>query len=206
LLRFQEITPFKERKNKAIALGSVRVVVDSIHANALEESSKFFLKRGEKFMHKFRHMLVENETQLLDIMDSKLPHFPKVADFDYDIVQIFNQYKMFVSCESLLYFPSVKTFEGPACGSVLVCSEHPCFSDYGFEDGVNCIKHKEFDLNDFRDKVSFYLNNFDKLEEIQKRGTQFVRDNYNHQKIAQYVYSKISRIYENKMSSIADQK
>lgn len=196
--RFRENALFKERKNKAIALGSVRAVVDPIRANALEESNKFFLKREEKFIHKFRHMLVESEVQLSDIMDSKLPHFPKVKDFDYDIVQIFNQYKMFVSCESLLYFPSVKTFEGSACGSVLVCSEHPCFSDYGFEDGVNCIKHREFDINNFRDKVSFYLNNLDKLEEVQKRGTQFVRDNYSHQKVAQYVYSKISEIINKK--------
>ena len=193
--RFQAVVPFKERKNKVIALGSVNSIVDPIHnIDELEESNKFFLARGEKFMHKFRHMLVENEAQLTDIMDSKLPHFPKVKDFAYDIVQTLNQYKMFVSCESLLYFPSAKTFEGPACGSVLVCSEHPCFSDYGFEDGVNCIKHREFDINNFRDKVSYYLNNLDKLEEIQKRGTQFVRDNYNHQKVAQYVYAKILEV------------
>ena len=193
--RFQEIFPFKERKNKVIALGAVNSFVDPIHnIDAFEELNQFYLKRGEKFTHKFRHVLVENETQLSDIMDSKLPHFPKVKDFDYDIVQIFNQYKMFVSCESLQYFPPAKSFEGPACGSVLVCSEHPCFSDYGFEDGVNCIKHREFDLNNFQDKISFYLNNLDKLEEVQKRGTQFVRDNYTHQKIAQYVYSKIFSI------------
>lgn len=193
--RFREIVPFKDRINKAVALGSVNSCVDPIHAiDDFKESNQFFLERGEKFMHKFRRMLVENEAQLSDIMDSKLPHFPKIKDFDYDIVQTFNQYKIFVSCESLLYFPSAKTFEGPACGSVLVCSEHPCFSDYGFVDGVNCIKHKEFNISDFRDKVSFYINNPEKLEEVQKRGTQFVRDNYNHQKVAQYVYSKILEI------------
>mgnify|MGYP001564971146 CR=1 FL=1 len=193
--RFQENVPFKERKDKVIALGSVNSCVDPIHAiDDFEESNQFFLAHGEKFMHKFRRMLVENEAQLSNIMDSKLPHFPKIKDFSYDMVEIFNQYKMFVGCESLLYFPPVKTFEGPASGSVLVCSEHPCFSDYGFEDGVNCIKHREFDINNFREKVSFYLNNPDKLEQVQKRGTQFVRDNYNHQKVAQYVYSKISEV------------
>jgi glycosyltransferase involved in cell wall biosynthesis len=193
--RFQELVPFQKRKNKVIALGSVNSFVDPVHTqDEFKEVNQFFLNRGEKFMHKFRRMLVENESRLSDIMDSKLPHFPKAKDFDYDIVEIFNQYKMFVSCESLQYFPPAKTFEGPASGSVLICSEHPCFFDYGFKDQVNCIKHKEFDVDDFRDKASFYISNPDKLLQIQKQGTQFVRENYNHKKIAQYVYSKISDI------------
>lgn len=197
--RFRETSPLNGRKNKVVALGSVNSFVDSVHAiDAFEEVNQFFLARSEKFMHKFRRMLVENEAHLSDIMDSKLPHFPKVKDFNYDLVQIFNQYKMFVCCESLQYFPPAKTFEGPACGSVLVCSEHPCFSDYGFEDGINCIKHKEFDINNLRDKVSFYINNSDKLEQIQKRGTRFVRDHYSHKKVAEYVYSKISETVNKK--------
>ncbi len=193
--RFKEAAAFGKRKNKVIALGSVNSFIDPLHAvDSFEEVNKFFLARGEKFMHKFRRMLVENEAHLPEVMDSKLPHFPKVKDFDYDIVQVFNQYKMFVSCESLQYFPPAKTFEGPAAGSVLVCSQHPCFADYGFEDGINCIKHKEFDINNFKDKVSFYINNPDKLLQIQKRGMQFVRDNYSHKKVAQYVYSQIEKI------------
>lgn len=192
--RFQEKIPFHERKNKVIALGSVNSFADSVHSiDALSEVNDFFLARGEKFMHKFRRMLGENEKNLGDIMDSKLPHFPQVKDFGYDIVQVFNQYKMFVSCESLLYFPAAKTFEGPASGAVMICSEHPCFDDLGFKDGINCVKHKEFDLQNFREKAEYYLKNQEKLEEIEKKGTQFVRDTYNYQKIAQHVYETINK-------------
>gem|GEM_PF-3728424 len=192
--RFRDLVPFAERRNKVIALGSVNSFVDSVHTvDALRELNEFFLAQSEKFMHKFRRMLVENEENLAAIMDSKLPHFPQVKDFGYDIVQALNQYKMFVSCESLLYFPAAKTFEGPAVGTVMICSEHPCFDDLGFKDGINCVKHKEFDLQDFRGKVSHYLKNQDKLEQIQKAGTQFVRDTYNHQKVAQQVYETIKQ-------------
>lgn len=197
--RFREITPFRERENKVMALGSVNSFIDPEHTiSEFEELNQFFLRQDEKFMHKFRRLLVENEKQLSDIMDSKLPHFPRVKDFSYDMADTFNQYKMFVSCESLQYFPPAKTFEGPASGAVLVCSDHPCFSDYGFEDGMNCIKHKQFDINDFRDRVLFYLKNPDKLEKIKKIGTQFVRDNYSHKKVAEYVYSKILEISDKK--------
>ena len=127
-------------------------------------------------------------------MDSRLPDYPETKNFKYDIVKTFNDYKMFVNCESLQYFPSGKTFEGPASGSVLVCSDHQCYFDLGFIDGVNCIKHKEFDVDDFKKKVTYYLNNLDKLKDIQQEGTRMVRDNFSHKKIAQYVHEKIIQL------------
>jgi glycosyltransferase involved in cell wall biosynthesis len=197
--RFIVKKDFRERKNKVIALGSVNSFDDPVHnIDDFAESNNFFIKRGEKFMHKFRRMLLENEKKLENIMDNKLPHYPQVKDFSYDIVETLNDYTMCTSCESLLYFPAAKAFEGPASGSVLVCSDHPCFSDYGFEDGVNCIKHKQFDINDFREKVSYYINNPNKLRKIQKEGTNFVRENYNHSKVATYVYEQIKEKYQSR--------
>lgn len=201
--RFQELTPFEERKNKVIASGSVNSFNDPVHnIPAFQELNEFFRKRGEQFMHKFRRMLVEREEELKDIMDSKLPHYPQVKDFSYDIVEVLNQYVMSVSCESLQYFPPAKTFEGPASGAVLICSDHPCFKDLGFQDGANCIMHKQFDLKDFQEKVSFYLTHPTQLARIQDAGTSYVRENFNHKKIAGYVYEEIERRYQTGSSHI----
>lgn len=195
--RFQEIVPFDKRKNKIIATGSVNSFSDSVHdIPAFKEVNEFFLSKGESFMHKFRRQLVENEERLQDIMDSRLPHFPQVKDFSYDIVQVLNQYKMSVSCESLQYFPPAKTFEAPASGTVLVCSDHPCFGDYGFQDGINCIMHKQFDIEDFRNKVSYYLENPDRLKRLQIEGTHFVRENFSQKKIAERMYDEIKKAYQ----------
>lgn len=197
--RFKSAKLFEERENRCVALGSINSFDDPVHnIDELKETNDFFLEKGERFMHKFRRMLKENEKNLEGIMDSKLPNYPETKNFKYDIVKTFNDYQMFVNCESLQYFPSAKTFEGPACGSVLVCSDHPCFSDLGFIDGVNCIKHKEFDVEDFRNKVTYYLNNLDKLEKIQQEGTRLVRDNFSHKKIAQYVFDKLVELLDNK--------
>lgn len=200
--RFKNVECFKKRKNKCISLGSINSFDDPVHnIDELKETNNFFLKKGEKFMHKFRRMLKENEKKLENIMDSRLPDYPETKNFKFDIVEILNDYKMFVNCESLQYFPSAKTFEGPACGSVLVCSDHPCFSDLGFVDGVNCIKHKQFDIADFERKIISNLNDPSNLEKIQIEGTRMVRDNFSHKKIADYVFSEIVRLSEIKRNS-----
>ena len=194
--RFQEKVPFADRKNKVIALGAVNSFSDPVHTVPdFQKLNDFYLSRGEKFMHKFRRMLVEHEEEFSEFMDSKLPHYPQVKDFSYDMVQTFNEYKMFVSCESLQYFPPAKAFEGPAAGTVMMCSDHPCFRDFDFEDGVNCITHKEFDLKDFQSKVSYYISHPEELEQIQKRAGQFVRERYNHSAVARHVFDEVSRVY-----------
>jgi len=63
--RFVAKKSFEERKNKIIALGSVNSFDDPIHnIDNFAELNNFFLRRGEKFMHKFRRMLLENEKRL----------------------------------------------------------------------------------------------------------------------------------------------
>lgn len=194
--RFEDKTPFAERLNKCIALGSVNSYVDPLHDRAdFKEINQYFLDRGEKFMHKFRRMLVEREGDLKEIMDSKLPHYPETKDFGYNIVDVFNRYRMFVSCESLEYFPAAKAFEGPASGCVMVCSTHPSFTELGFEDGVNCIKHEEFDVEDFRRKVTYYIDHPDKLKKIQEAGKKFVRENYSYETVARHVFNSIKEKY-----------
>lgn len=148
-------------------------------------------------MHKFRRMLQENEKPLAPLMDSRLPHFPQEADFKYDLVAECNAYQLFTCCESVFYFPAAKTFEGPAAGSVLVCSDHPCFTELGFIDGVNCIKHKEFDVADFTEKIGAALADQVKLAAIQKAGTALVRERYSHPAIARSLQKSVEQIYQN---------
>jgi len=195
--RFMNKVPFEKRVHKCIALGAVNPLnrPDSPLNNWIETAAFY---PDEVWAHKFRRMLFKEKRTLAQIMDSMLPEFPQSRKWDYDIVEKFNQYQMFVSCESIFYFPSAKTFEGPASGSVLVCSDHPCFSEYGFVDGVNCVKHRQLDINDFKDKVSYYVDHQEELNKIQKCGTDFVRECYSHQAIAQKLYSILETLYKGK--------
>jgi glycosyltransferase involved in cell wall biosynthesis len=198
--RFISKNTFQKRLNKCVAVGSVNPMrpEDSLPKNYLE-TANFYAK--EKWMHKFRHQLVVNRDKLSEVMDSMLPIYPQYKDFNYDIVEKFNQYQMFVSDETIFYFPTAKTFEGLAAGSVLVCSDHPCFSEYGFQDGINCIKHRQFETGDFKEKINYYQNHQKELNIIHTNGYQFVRKNYSHPAIASNLYQIIENIYHGKIEN-----
>jgi hypothetical protein len=85
-----------------------------------------------------------------------LPEFPIIKDFKYDLVAKFNEYKMFVTCESIMSFPSAKVFEGMACQTALLCADLECNKEFGLEAGKNCIMFEPYNINDFKDKVEFY--------------------------------------------------
>lgn len=186
--RFTNQKPFAQRARMVAALGSVSVFGSRLHGAPFREAVDFFLfKQREPFMHKFRRMLQEHEREFAPFMVSRLPHYPQESDFKYDLALELNTYQLFTSCESLFYFPAAKTFEGPAAGSVLVCSENPCFTDLGFQDGINCVKHKEFDTADFRAKVEAALANQEKLAVIAAAGTALVRERYSHPAIGKAI-------------------
>lgn len=195
--RFKSTIPFEERTKKCVALGSVNPLYRPEAPESFWiEPYKFFKK--EKWMHKFRRMLVEKRKHLDSVMDSLLPNPPKVTDHSYNIVDVLNKYQMFTTCESIYYFPTAKSFEGPAAGCVQVCSDHKSFSDLGFIDGVNCIKHKEFNIRDFKDKIYYYQKHQNELHKIHTNGTKMVIEKYSHPAIASKLYQVISEIYNHK--------
>jgi len=192
-LRFKQTKPFEERINKVVALGSVNPVNDPLCSDDIRQFVEFF--KDEQWTHKWRRSLYVHSADLTKEMDSLLPSFPVTKDFNYDIVETYNKYKMFTSCESIMRYPSVKTFEGVSCGSVLVCSDHPCYADIGFIDGLNCIMHKDNDIKDFQRVVRKYQQEPELLKIISEAGKKHVEKNYNPQIIADRLYNKIHKLW-----------
>lgn len=187
--RFQNIIPFKERKNKVIALGSVNPVKDPFCLEDIQDFANFF--REEEFTHKWRRTLVTQKNFLVDQMDSLLPEYPETKNFSYNIAEVYNQYQMFTSCESIMNYPSVKTFEGMACGSVLVCPDTACFRELGLVHGENCLMHKPHDLLAFKKLVAYWQDSPEALERISQKGVEFVRANYSPSRVAEDLYYSI---------------
>jgi hypothetical protein len=191
--RFQPMVPFEDRQNKCVAVGAVnhlRPLNYPIHN--YQEYADFF--PDESWLHKSRRLIALNKERLAPCLDSKLPEFPQMKDFSYDLVATLNQYRMFVSCETIFFFPPAKYYEGPACGCVLVCSDHECNKDVGFVGGENCITYRLYDIDDLEDKVRYYQANQQELSAVQRRGTEFVRTHYSHRQIAKDLVKKIAAI------------
>jgi hypothetical protein len=179
------------RIKKVVALGAVNPVDDPTVEDraALADYRNFY--RGETWTHAWRNTLREHATALADIMDCFLPQFPQTNNPNYDAVEMMGKYAMFANDEGLMAFPPARTYEGVAAGAVMVSSDHACFKDLGFADGENCVMHRSQDLKDFRDKVTWYVGNPDRLNAVAEAGKAMVRARYSHEQIAKDLYQAI---------------
>ena len=192
--RFKNLNSFNDRMNKSVGLGSVNPLrmLDYPVENFKEVADYF---PDESWMHATRRMFVKNEEKVKHSMDLMFPFFPQIKDFKYDLVEKFNSYKMFTSCESIFYFPSAKSYEGSACGTVNVCIDHDCNKEFGFVDGENCIMYEEGSLDSFNQKIEFYQNNPEKLSQISMNAEQHAFNHFRHEKVAEGIINSIAQIY-----------
>jgi glycosyltransferase involved in cell wall biosynthesis len=193
--RFKNLKPFNERDNRVLALGAVNPVSDPLCLADIKVFAEHY--KDQEFTHRWRRKLAihAQDTDMQNIMRSLLPEFPRTKDFDYDIVEAYNNYQMFTTCESIMGYPSVKTYEGMACGSVFIGNDHPCYAEIGLISGKNCILHKQDDLEDFKRIVKWGQDNPEKLEQIAKNGEAFVREKYTPQKIAKNLFYNLKTCY-----------
>lgn len=200
--RFVSTTPFSERKAKAVGAGSVNPL-RPLHTPIINyrETADFF--PDENWFHKFRRELVLNKNFLSKEMDSMLPEFPVIKDFKYDLVAKFNEYQMFITCESIFSFPSAKVFEGMACQTALICADLECNKEYGLEDGKNCIMYNPYSIDDFKYKTTLMQSNDKLLRKIAKEGSRFVTKNYTQKGVAKKIFQTTKLIWENKGNIIA---
>ena len=189
--RFNIITPFGERKNKAIALGAVNPVNDQ-RGGILLAYQEFH--NNEPFTHILRRNIVLNRETWNDCIDDMLPTFPETKNPNYDPVKVLNQYTMFINDAGLMNFPPARTYEGIASGCVMVAEDLQIWKDLGFENGKNCILFEKGNYIEMIDKIKYYMSHFNELWEIQKNSIELAQ-NFTHEKIADRLYIDILNHY-----------
>lgn len=194
--RFQATTPFAERVQKVVALGAVNPVNDPLAARFGDLSTYIQFYQDVKWTHQWRRLLFEQQEALHDIMDSYLPAYPQTKNMQYDAVAMLNRYALFANDEGLMNFPPARTFEGMACGAILVCSDHPIYAELGLRHGENCLMHPRHDVGAFRNTVSHALSDAGKVLELQQRSLAFAHAHFTHEKIAEKLYGDITQRYQ----------
>jgi hypothetical protein len=186
--RFKMNTPLAQRAGKVVAVGSVVHLrpLDQEFANYIEPANYY---PDASWMHPFRRELVLNRDRLCDVMVSALPIFPEQRDSKTNLVSAFNSHLGYVTCESIYNFPSAKTFEGMACGSVLFCADSPCNHELGLVHGENCVMFRERDIRSFEASARVYLQERKELDAIAMAGRRYVNSRFSHRAIAQLIGS-----------------
>lgn len=150
--RFQNRAPFGERVPKCAAMGAVNPVRDpQSHAEDIPDYTAYF--QNTSWAHPLRAAVREALTTAPETLDDVVTNFmalpPAFRNVSYDSVAELNRHQLFLNDDSIMHYPPARTYEGTACGAVMVCSDHPVYQEFGWRDGVNCLTHRFGDLADF---------------------------------------------------------
>jgi len=145
--RFARKNPFEKRKNKAVATGTYEVLHDiryrelrsAYHINCLHPM------RRDIYCHK------EEWAEYIDSKISRWPddelkgeskHIPKHLTqkkyYSFDMVDLYNQYKMAIIGEEIVGSPAVGFVEAMACGCAVIVPKNGGTDEFGI-DNHNCL-------------------------------------------------------------------
>ena len=193
--KFQKLKSFNERKNKAIATGTITFPMEG------KEFLSFF---GHDMLQPMRNKIYKNREDLVDYIDSIISPINESGGSDtkqekyysYDIVELYNNYKMFVVPEEVSGLPGIGFVEGMKCGSAFIGLRDPMYTDIGLQDKVHFIGY-DGTLNDLKCKIEYYQKQQSELEEIACNGYKFVVENFNKQSVVTKFIKDIKSLYQN---------
>lgn len=220
--RFKKIKAFKDRTNKCFASGPLGMPSASSYVkyfgecSALHPMRKILYDNKEGMKDIIDCYIFPNIDVLKDLKEIKKSdnfivrlakkHLPgsilkklfkyQISYFKFDILEKYNQNKMFMSPEEQTGLPSMKMFEGMACGSVLVAIDDVMYTNIGFKDKINYIAYKTNDLKDLISKLAYYNNHSRELEQIAENGYQFAIDNFNQEMVAGKFWNDLEKLLD----------
>lgn len=192
--RFAPRVPFAERIGKVVGLGSINPVDDPLCPPG-ELDAYVAFHAGERWTHRWRRTLLEHADELSDVLDARFPVFPETKDFSYDAVEVLNAYAMFANDPGLMAFPPARTYEGAACGALLVGEDSAVHRDLGFVHGENALLHAADDSEDFARVVREAIAEPERLRQMAEAGQRMVHERYTHPTVARALYEQLCRVY-----------
>lgn len=189
--RFKCNRSFDDRKNIAVGLGSINPTDDPLlDKEAKKELVEFY--SDKQFMHPLRRYIQTHDKEFCDVIETKFPTPDKQKDFSYDAVEMLNRYKMFLNDAGLSNFPPARTYEGIACGCVMVAEQNSIYDQIGFIPDVNYIAYEKDNYEHLKEKIKYYQMHSEELRRIHLRSMELSK-NYTHDKIADNLYQMIEK-------------
>lgn len=215
--RFQNKTPFSERKNMAFATGTITYkehgeFVDT-YGNSCDQPSRKQIKDNAEF---FKDTIYCTSSDYLEDNSGKkvkntdalvVKLYKKVYNrlftgkqkkyYSFDMVEAFNSYKMCIVGEEILEIPGIGFVEGMACGCAYIGQDMQAYKDWGLLPGVHYITY-DGTIEDLKRVIEYYQmdEHQAELERIARTGCEYVRTHFNGDTVAKVLLSKLEEQQE----------
>jgi spore maturation protein CgeB len=108
-----------------------------------------------------------------------------------NLAKVTNMSKIVANCNAKYNFVNPRVTETLACGSFLLTSYCDDLAKFGYKNEEHLVTFHN--MEDFEDKVHYFLKNDEEREEIAENGMKFVRDNYSNKKRVEIMFDKIRK-------------
>jgi glycosyltransferase involved in cell wall biosynthesis len=213
--RFKNAKPFPQRKNLAVATGTLA---------RIERSKDLYDFFNIETLHPMRLAIYDNKRTLSNEVDSYIADYYEDVPPDvvspgnrsfwsrlkkrfvmyfvmghqkkyrsFNIVDKYNEYKMSVVPEEIIGLPAIGFVESMACGCAYIGIDDPMYRDIGLIPGKHYIAYDNT-LEGLRKVIAFYQNEPYKLQMIAETGCSYVREHFNGGSAAGRFYSELTRL------------
>lgn len=214
--RFCVKTSFSQRKTKAVAMGTVtkRHTPEFMDVNGTDcyqprrrmimENAKDYPDEIDSYISEFdeKPLKVIHEKDLLPVkFYKKMTNFFQSGQqknyFSFDMVEKYNEYKMFICPEDIHGSYGVGMVEGMACGCALIGVKYGGYEDIGLVAGESYIAY-DGTMEDLIEKIRYYQEpeNQAELEQIAQTGCEYIRKNFSEEAAAKQYYETLKAIIE----------
>ena len=217
--RFKKTKDFSDRENLCLATGTIIKITEFSSGSSVFNDFLSFYKTD--VVHPLREAIFQNRKQLEGVIDSYIANFwetkrkswsekdgffkkwksrihnalfaTKREYMKFDIVQKYNDYKMFVVPEEINDLPGIGFVEGMACGAAYIGRDDPMYRDLGLIPGKHYITHNG-SLEDLKKKIQYYQAHNDELGIIAKNGYNFIREKFSTENVASTFYKDLETL------------
>ncbi len=217
--RFINKKPLNFRKNKAVAMGTLTKCL----------LSEFIETYDTEYYQPHRKMIMDHASEMEEYIDSYISEFQEIPRkqilktdfiavkiykkfynafnagkqkqyFSFNMVDKYNEYKMFICPEDVNGSYGIGTIEGMACGCAMIGWDYGAFEDMGMVAGKHYISYNGT-IEDLKEKIKYYQmeEHQEELERIARIGCEYVRNNYSQEKVAERYYNNLKAIHDNQI-------
>lgn len=219
--RFVNRKSFSSRYNRCVATGTFHDLSKEPHREFYSDFMNYF---GVNCYHPMRKTLSESAASVAGKIDVRTSNFMEAgakpvheaktdsnlrrlykrvcnslryrqrAYFKFDIVDLYNSYRMAVVPEEINGLPAIGFVESMACGCAYIGKVGGMYSSIGLKEGVHYIGY-DGSIEQLIDVVSFYQAHEGLTERIARQGEEFIRNRFSSQRVLETFLADLGQLF-----------